>query len=404
MTEIPLSAPDITEAEIESVTDAMRTGRLSIGPRQARFEEMVAERAGRRHGIAVSSGTAGLHLVLLGLGIGPGDEVITTPFSFIASANCILYVGATPVFVDIDPVSLNMDPKKVEAAITERTKAILGVEVFGNPAHMDELAKIAQAHEVSLVEDCCEALGGVYRGRQVGSFGRAGVFGFYANKQITTGEGGVIVTDDDHLAAHCRSTRNQGRALVPGGDGSIHAGGGAWLEHDRLGYNYRLSELACAVGIAQMERLGEILEARRRVAGMYMGRLMAWRDLILPTVPAGAEAEMSWFVFVVRLTDQYGQYERDRVITGLRRHDIGAANYFPCIHLQKFYRDRFGFEKGMYPIAESVSHRTIALPFYNRLDETHIELIVHTLSVMLRREQLLQRPNDTTGRERSQEV
>jgi len=392
MSVIPLSQPDISELEIQAVENVLRSGRLSIGPRQARFEEMVAERCGRRHGIATSSGTAGLHLILLGLGIGPGDEVITTPFSFIASSNCILYAGAKPVFVDIDPRSLNIDPAQVEEAITDRTKAILAVEVFGNPMHMDRLAKIAQAHEIPLIEDSCEALGGRYCDRPVGSFGRAAVFGFYPNKQITTGEGGMIVTDDDHLADVCRSMRNQGRSDMSGKDGPIHTNtGGAWLMHDRLGYNYRLSEIASALGVAQMERLDSILEARRHVAGLYIQRLMDWQDLILPTLPYDNAGEMSWFVFVVRLTDQYGQVERDRIIKDMRRHEIGVANYFPCIHLQPAYRRRFGFERGMFPIAESVSQRTIALPFYNKLDETHIELIVHTLHVMLQREQLLKR-------------
>ncbi len=395
MSVIPLSQPDITEAEIHAVTNVLRSGRLSIGPRQARFEEMVAERAGRRHGVAVSSGTAGLHLVLLGLGIGPGDEVITTPFSFIASSNGILYVGAKPVFVDIDPQSLNMDPQLVEAAITPRTKAILAVEVFGNPTHMDQLSKIAQAHEIPLIEDACEALGGRYRGRPIGSFGRAAVFGFYPNKQITTGEGGMIVTDDDHLADFCRSLRNQGRSDMPapssGDQPPAFTGGGAWLAHDRLGYNYRLSEIACALGIAQMERLDQILEARRRVASLYMQQLMDWQDLILPNLPPGHAEYASWFVYVVRMAHQYGQAERDRIITGMRRHEIGAANYFPCIHLQPFYRQRFGYEQGAFPVAESVSQRTLALPFYNSLDQTHIELILHTLQVMIQREQLLKR-------------
>ena len=392
MSIIPLSQPDITDLEIQAVTETLHSGRLSIGPRQARFEELVAERTGRRHGVAVSSGTAGLHLVLLGLGIGPGDEVITTPFSFIASTNCITYVGATPVFVDIDPTSLNMDPGQVEAAITARTKAILAVEVFGNPTHMDHLAKIAQAHEIYLIEDSCEALGGRYGDTPIGSFGRAAVFGFYPNKQITTGEGGMIVTDDDHLADTCRSLRNQGRNDMTGKDDPAHtATGGAWLAHQRLGYNYRLSEIACALGIAQMQRLDQILEARRRVAGLYMQRLMDWQDLILPTVAPGNAADMSWFVFVARLSNPYSQVERDRIIAGMRRHDIGAANYFPCIHLQPHYRKHFGYKPGMFPIAESVSQRTLALPFYNRLDETQIDLIVHTLHVMLQREQLLKR-------------
>lgn len=386
MSSIPLSFPDITDLEIQAVVDTLRSGRLSIGPRQARFEEMVAERAGRRHGIAVSSGTCGLHLVLQALDLKPGDEVITTPFSFIASANCILFTGATPVFVDIDSRSLNMDPAKLEAAITPRTKAIIAVEVFGNPTHMDRIAQIAGAHEIPLIEDCCEGLGGVHKGRPVGGFGRAGVFGFYPNKQITTGEGGMIVTDDDKLAAMCRSLRNQGR-----GEDAIPTSGsnrqGSWLAHERLGYNYRLDEMSCALGIAQMERLDEMLQRRREIAGLYMNKLMGFEDIILPNIED--PETMSWFVFVVRLTDIFGHVERDRIITGLRRHDVGAANYFPCIHLQPFYREKFGFQKGQFPVSESISERTIALPFYNRMDETTIELVVQTLKVMLQRERLL---------------
>ena len=388
MSEIPLSQPDITEAEVEAVVAVLRSGRLSMGSRQARFEELVADRAQRRHGIAVSSGTAGLHMVLEALGIGPGDEVITTPFSFIASANCILFVGAKPVFVDIDPYSLNMDPTKVEAAITAKTKAIVAVETFGNPAHMHRIAQIAGAHEIPLVEDCCEALGGSEQGRPAGSFGRAGVFGFYPNKQITTGEGGMIVTDDDRLAEVCRSLRNQGRADMADPDGEGYGNlGGSWLLHERLGYNYRLSEIASALGVVQLQRLDEMLAARRRVAGMYMQRLMDCQDIVLPNVES-AEV-MSWFVFVVRLSDVFGRVERDRIITGMRRHEVGAGAYFPCIHLQQFYRKKFGFEEGSFPVAEYVAQRTIALPFFNRMDETRVELACHTLKVMIQREQLL---------------
>lgn len=392
MSVIPLSQPDITESEIEAVVDVLRSGRLSQGPRQARFEEMLADRADRRHGIAVSSGTAGLHLVLLALGIGPGDEVITTPFSFIASANCILYVGAKPVFVDIDPSSLNMDPAAVEAAITPKTRAILAVEVFGNPEHMDRLAAIAQAHELPLIEDSCEGLGGALRGRSIGSFGRAAVFGFYPNKQITTGEGGMIVTDDDHLAQACRSMRNQGRAGATYEDDSPNSPRmGSWLAHERLGYNYRLSELGCALGLAQVERLDDLLAQRQAVAGMYFERLMDWEDLMLPTVRSAETDISSWFVFVVRLTNRYTHIERDRILQGMQRHEVGVGNYFPCIHLQPFYRKQFGFSQGNFPIAESVSQRTIALPFYTQMDETQVDLVCHTLKVMIQREQLLQR-------------
>ena len=275
MSEIPLSQPDINDADIQAVTAALRSGRLSIGSQQDQFELMVARRSGNTHGVAVSSGTAGLHLILLALGIGPGDEVITTPFSFIASANCILMVGAKPVFVDIDPTSLNMDPTKLEEAITEKTKAIIAVEVFGNPLQMDRIAQVAGANEIPLIEDSCEGFGGMHMGKPVGSYGRAAVFAFYPNKQITTGEGGMIVTNDDRLADLCRSMRNQGRAI------NAHTGdahfSGSWLAHERMGYNYRMSEIAAALGCSQMQRLDEFLAARRNVAGMYMRRLMGFR-------------------------------------------------------------------------------------------------------------------------------
>jgi perosamine synthetase len=392
--EIPLSQPDIGDAEIDLVVQTLRSGRLSIGPMQERFEQLVADRSGCQHGVAVSSGTAGLHLVLRGLGIGPGDEVITTPFSFIASANAILYVGATPIFVDIEPKSLNMDPGLVDRAVTSRTKAILAVECFGNPVHMDAYASIAARHEIALVEDCCEALGSSFRGRPAGSFGRAGVFGFYPNKQITTGEGGMIVTDDERLADICRSMRNQGRAVgkpvpEPGSAQSGDANTGTWLTHERLGFNYRMSEVQAALGVAQMRRLNGILERRGEVAAAYMSRLMSIKQVILPTVEPGTE--MSWFVFVIRLATGYTREERDRIIEGLRMHDVGAADYFPCIHLQGHYREKFGYAPGSFPIAESVSQRTLALPFFNRLTVEEIDLVVQTVELMINREGLNRR-------------
>lgn len=387
--EIPLSRPDITRLEEEMVLRVLRSGRLSIGPMQEEFEQRVAERAGCSHGVAVSSGTAGLHAVLLALGIGPGDEVITTPFSFIASSNAILMVGATPVFVDICPTSLNMDPRAIERAITPGTKAILAVEAFGNPAHMHEYARIAARHEIPLVEDCCEALGATSKGRKAGSFGRAGVFGFYPNKQITTGEGGMIVTDDPRLAETCRSLRNQGRGAIKTPrheDEPSPMNTGSWLAHDRLGYNYRMSEVSAAIGVAQMRRLDELLDKRRRVADLYTQRLLGVSDLVLPNTEAGDV--FSWFVFVVRLAAGYAREERDRVIMGLRQHEIGAADYFPCIHLQPFYRKLFGYEPGKYPIAESVSARTLALPFHGDLTAREIDLVAQTLELMLKRENL----------------
>lgn len=377
--EVPLSRPDIDEADIEMVVRTLRSGRLSIGPMQEAFEHEVALATGRVHGVSCSSGTAGLHMVLLALGIGPGDEVITTPFSFIASANCILYAGARPVFVDIDPVTLNMDPDLVEAAITPKTKAILGVEALGNPVHMERYRQIANRHEIKLVEDCCEGLGGAIGGKRIGSFGHVGVFGFYPNKQITTGEGGMVVTDDDRIASICRSLRNQGRAGAQGG------GGRWWMEFERLGYNYRLSDIQAALGVSQMRRLASIVEQRRAVAQRYIERFMAHPDVILPTVDP--RTLMSWFVFVIRLGDRYTREERDRIIEGMHRHDVGAAAYFPCIHLQPHYR-ALGFREGDFPIAERVSARTIALPFYTRLSERDQDFAASTFELMLSRENL----------------
>ncbi|MBX3365359.1 MAG: DegT/DnrJ/EryC1/StrS family aminotransferase [Phycisphaeraceae bacterium] len=382
-TEIPLSKPDLSSVEEELVVRVLRSGRLSIGPMQEEFESHVAKVSGCRHAVAVSSGTAGLHLALLALGIGPGDEVITTPFSFIASANAILYVGAKPVFVDICPKTLNMDPGRIEQAVTPRTKAILAVETFGNPLYMDEYAAIAAKLEIPLVEDCCEALGTRYKGRPCGSFGRVGVFGFYPNKQITTGEGGMVVTDDDRVADCCRSLRNQGRE--PKGTGSPNTSNtGAWLSHPNLGYNYRLSELQAALGVAQMRRLGQLIQRRQEVATMYINRLLGAGDIVLPAVQPGVDP--SWFVFVVRLSTQYGAEERDRIINGMRLHEVGCAPYFPCIHLQPPYR-RLGYGPGSFPIAESVSHRTIALPFHPRLSARDVDLVCQTLELMLSREQ-----------------
>ncbi|MGE3107417.1 MAG: DegT/DnrJ/EryC1/StrS family aminotransferase [Phycisphaerales bacterium] len=397
--EIPLSRPDVSDVEIELVLQTLRSGRLSIGPMQERFEQAVATRADRLDAVAVSSGTAGLHLAMRALGIGPGDEVITTPFSFIASANSILFVGGTPVFVDICPKTLNMDPEKVERAITPRTKAILAVETFGNPAYMDVYASIAARHEIALVEDCCEALGCSLKGRACGSFGRIGVFGFYPNKQITTGEGGMIVTNDKRLADLCRSMRSQGRPVgetpvkneAAKDSPKISVGGalGTWLSHERLGYNYRLSEVNAALGVGQMRRFDEIVARRQEVARMYMSRLMDHPQIILPTLLP--ETVMTWFVFVVRLASNYTREERDRILAGMRRHDIGAGDYFPCIHLQPFYQKEFGFRAGDYPIAESISQRTIALPFYNAMTSADVEMVVRTLDLMLGREGLQRR-------------
>ena len=382
MDDVPLSKPDITDREIELVTQVLRSDRLSIGPMIERFERMLASRCNRGHGVACSSGTAGLHMALIAAGVQPGDEVVTTPFSFIAPANAILYVGAKPVFAEICPKSLNMDPAKVEAAITPKTKAIIAVENFGNPQHMEEYRKIADRNEIKLIEDCCEAIGGRHQGRAVGDFGHYAIFGFYPNKQITTGEGGMVLTNDDRGAEVLRSLRNQGRP-TPGGSGL-----GNWMQFERLGYNYRMSELQAALGVAQLERLDEILESRRAVANRYIERFMGLSDVVLPNI--SDDTTMSWFVFVLRLNDRYTGVERDRVVQGLHRHDIGAAAYFPAIHVQPQFQE-LGYRPGDFPITESVAERTLALPFYTRLSARDADFAASTFELMLSRENLSRR-------------
>lgn len=366
-TRIPLSSPDVGQAEIEAVVDVLRSGRLSLGPRLRAFERGLADRAGVRHAVATSSGTAALHLAVRVLGLGPGDEVVTSPFSFIASANCLLYEGIRPRFVDVQPDTLNLDPGAARAAITDRTRAILAVDVFGHPADWDELRAIAEEKGLHLIEDSAEALGSRYRGRPAGGLGDVGIFGFYPNKQITTGEGGALVTDNEEWARLAGSLRNHGRE--PDGD--------EWEEHRRLGYNYRLSELGCALGHVQLRRLDEILAGRARVAALYDRRLKDFDRLRRPVVRA--DVDLAWFVYVVRLQGDRGRAERDRVIDRLRERGIGCRAYFPPIHLQPFYRRRLGCRPGDCPVAESAAERTIALPFHSRLTEGEVDEVVQAL-------------------------
>ena len=373
---IELSGPDLTEAEVAAVTAVLRGRRLSLGPKLPEFERMVADYAGCRYGVAVNSGTSALHLIVRALGLGEGDEVITTPFSFVASANCLLYERATPRFVDIDPVTWNLDCQQVEAAITPRTRAILAVDVFGRPADWGRLRAIAAAHDLATIEDSCEALGARYRGpdgqwAMAGSLGEAGCFAFYPNKQITTGEGGMIVTDREDIMRLCRSMRNQGREE-----------GADWLCHARLGYNYRLSDINCALGIAQMQRIDEILAARQRVAGWYRGMLEEVPGVEAP--PESPGSEISWFVYVVRVPACRDRRDLERVIEGLRARGVGCSNYFYPIHLQPFYRELLGYAEGDFPVTERVSAQTIALPFYNQLGQAEAEWVVGALKESLR--------------------
>jgi len=365
---IPLAQPDLTWVERKAVMDVMDSTLLSLGPKLPEFESAMASYIGIKHAIAVNSGTSGLHLIIRALGIGEGNEVITTPFSFVASANCIVMERARPVFVDIDLETYNIDPENIEAAITPRTKAILGVDVFGRCAAWDRIGKIAKQRGLLIIEDSCEAIGAEAFGKRAGTFGEAGCFAFYPNKQMTTGEGGMILTDREDLAVLCRSMRNQGRDEGQG-----------WLEHARLGFNYRLSDIQCALGLAQLSRLEELLAKRAAVAEMYRTVLAGIPDLIVPRNPD--QGRMSWFVYVIRLSDRFSRAQRDCILQGLKAAGIGCSNYFIPIHLQPFYKKEFGCRVGMFPVTERVSDRTIALPFSSIMTQEQVEQVAARLEV-----------------------
>jgi perosamine synthetase len=368
---IPLSSPDVTEAEIEAVAETLRSPQLSLGPRLAEFEESITQLIEVEHAVAVSSGTAGLHLAMLALDIAAGDEVIVPSFTFIAAANAIRFVGATAMFVDIDRETLNMSPIAVERAITPRTRAIVVVHTFGVPADMAALVAVARRHKLAVIEDACEALGAMIGPRAVGSLGDVGVFAFYPNKQITTGEGGMVVTRDSELGARMRSLRNQGRSVYDG-----------WLQHTELGYNYRLSEIACTLGIGQMRRLASILSRREEIARLYRRHLSAEQDLILP-IDHIRGVRISWFVYVVRLADRFTVAQRDQVIQDLEQAGIGCGRYFAPIHLQPAYANLpVGSDLS---ITESVARRTIALPFFNRINDSQIAAVCAALKQAIRR-------------------
>jgi len=361
---IPLSSPDITQAEIDAVTAVLRTPHLSMGPELAAFEAALAAYHSVSHAVCISFGTAGLHLALLTLGIGEGDEVIVPSFAFVAVANAVLQVRATPVFAEIDPVTLNLDPASVERAVTPRTRALLVVHTFGIPAEMDALQAIARRHNLALIEDASEAIGAQFQGKRAGSFGDLAVLGFYPNKQLTTGEGGAVLACDPGHAARLRSLRNQGRSES-----------GDWLDHAEPGYNYRLSELACALGRVQLSRIGEMLALRQAAAQRYDALLNSIPGLELPplTLP---NRIISWFVYVLRLPEQV---DRDRVQASLARHGIATGRYFAPIHLQPAWRSHSSAGAATLPITESIARRTLALPFFNRIDSGQQEEVVAAL-------------------------
>ncbi len=364
---IPLARPVIGDLEIERVLAVLRSGRLSLGPLLAEFEQAFARRVGAECASAVSSGTTGLHLALRAAGVSDGDEVVTSPFSFVASANVVVYERARPAFADIDPVTFNLDPDAAAAAVTDRTAALLPVHIFGYPADLGAFERIG----LPIVEDACEALGAVDAdGIPVGGRGHPAVFGFYANKQIATGEGGMITTSDAALKERIDSERNQGRA--PDMD---------WLDHDRLGFNYRLGEIACALGLAQLERLEELLGGRSRVAGLYGSALAGVDGLGLPCAEVG-RVRRGWFVYVVQLPRGL---DRDGVVRELASRAIPSKPYFPAVHLMSYYRERFGHREGEFPVCEDVAARSIALPFFPEMTESQVEQVAESLRDVLGR-------------------
>ena len=361
---IPMASADLDDSDVEAVLGVLRTGRLALGPQTIHFEQAICDYVGTRHAVAVSSGTAALHLIVKALGVGAGDEVLVPSFTFAASVNACLYEGATPVFVEIERDTYNLDPADLEGKITPRTKAIMAVDVFGHPADWDAIERIADQHGLKIIDDSCEALGASFKGAKLGRFGDAAAFAFYPNKQITTGEGGVIVTDSDDIARLCRSLRNQGRGEM-----------GAWLEHDRLGYNYRLDEMSAALGVSQLRRIETFLTKRERVARRYSERLARFDWLCPPVVKP--DVRMSWFVYVVTLVEGL---DRDAMMRRMEARGIPVRGYFSPAHLQPYIRERFGYTGGELPVTESIARRTIALPFHNNLSDAQIEEVVAALA------------------------
>ena len=379
---IPMSSPDLTDADRQAVIDVINTPNLSMGQRILDFEGTFCDQTGRKHAIGVNSGTAGLHLCVRAAGIRPGDLVITTPFSFVASSNVLLFENAVPVFVDIDPRTGNINPELVADAVRNIRKylprigstdlmpaqAILPVDVFGQPADMDPINAIAREHGLTVIEDSCEALGAEYKSRQAGTLGDYGVFAFYPNKQITVGEGGMVVTDDDKAADFMRSLRNQGRAV-----------GDTWLQHTHLGYNYRLDEMSAAMGVTQMHRLDELLAKREQVAAWYEARLSKIQGVEVPIVESYT-TRMSWFVYVVRFDSKI---DRDALAERLKEKGVPVRPYFVPIHLQPYMAERFGWREGDFPVTEDLGRRGLAVPFSGTMTEEQVEYVCQSMREVL---------------------
>jgi len=368
---IPLASPDLGEEEKKAVMEVLDSSILSIGPKVEEFENQIAEYSQRKYAVAVNSGTSALDLIGRSLGIGPGDKYVTTSFSFITTANILLYVGATPVFADIEKDTFNIDPNSIEELVRKdpEIKGIITVDVFGHPCAWDEINEVADQYNLIVIEDSCEALGSEYKGKRCGSYGEAGAFAFYPNKQITTGEGGVIVTNNEEIYIKSRSMRNQGRGE-----------GGSWLDHVRLGFNYRLNEISSVMGIEQLKKIDQFIEKRKRVANTYQ-RLLSTIEGVNPPIVKDYVTQMSWFVYVITLDEKIS---RDKVLTALREKGIGCRNYFSPIHLQPFYERQFGFKSGLLPITEDIGSRSIAIPFYNNLQEDDQIYIAESLKQIIK--------------------
>ena len=382
---IPMSSPDLTDLERKAVMDVINTPILSLGPKVVEFEHAICDYSGAKHAVAVNSGTAGLHLIVRAAGIGAGDTVITTPFSFVASTNALLFENAVPVFVDVDPLTGNIDPEQTAQAArdlqqggsaaakwlprrgasgTGNLKAILPVDVFGQPAAMESINQTASQFDLTVIEDSCEALGAIYKGQKSGTHGKFGVFAFYPNKQMTTGEGGVVITDDGKAADFMRALRNQGRAP-----------GDTWLSHTYLGYNYRLDEMSAALGIAQLTRLEEMIAKREAVASLYSQQLSDVPGIEIPVVLSETE-RMSWFVYVIRLAKEI---DRDSLAKRLEAHGVPVRPYFLPIHLQPYMQERFDYREGDFPVTEDLGRRGFAVPFSGVMTREQVEYVCAAL-------------------------
>ncbi|MBI2102584.1 DegT/DnrJ/EryC1/StrS family aminotransferase [Candidatus Woesearchaeota archaeon] len=365
---IPLAKPHIDEKDIDYVIQALRSGTLSLGPFLQKFEENFAKKIGVRYAVAVNSGTSGLHLAIRALGITKNDEVITSPFSFIASANCILYENATPVFVDVEEETYNIDPEKIETKITAKTKALLIPHIFGQSANMTQIMNIAHKYHLPVIEDACESILATHHGKNTGTFGDIAVFAFYPNKQMTTGEGGIIVTNNERLYKYCKSAANQGRSDAL-----------QWLSHDKLGYNYRMDEMSAALGLSQLEKIDFLISKRQELAEIYSKNLVNLPEV--KTVRVNQINHSSWFVYSIRVDEQ----QRDKLIEMLIEKKVQSkAYFFPCIHVQPFYQKQFGYQVGEFPVAEKLSRETLVLPFYPDLSEREVLLIIKILNDSLR--------------------